>query len=155
MAYDLIRGMTSRDWSTGSLPKGATGYVPQKWWTESEAEADVQKNMKSGGLFGSKLSRQDAEESTLTYMKAHKIGITSSSGSLLLPTKQQKEFFAKIDDVRYDVRRAKTLISGAVFALSGALGLLALASIFRTVKTAPELPKKSNLSSDRVVWSRR
>lgn len=80
-----------------------------------------------------------------------------ATGSLLLPTKQQKEFFAKIDDVRYDVRRAKTLISGAVFALSGALGLLALASIFRTAASTPELPKekKSNLPSDRVVWSKR
>ena len=80
-----------------------------------------------------------------------------SIGSLLLPAKQQKALFAKIDDVRYDVRRAKTLISGAVFALSGALGLLALASIFRTVTSAPELPKekKPNPSSDRVVWSKR
>ena len=80
-----------------------------------------------------------------------------SIGSLLLPAKQQKALFAKIDDVRYDVRRAKTLISGAVFALSGALGLLALASIFRTATSAPELPKekKPNPSSDRVVWSKR
>ena len=65
-----------------------------------------------------------------------------SIGSLLLPAKQQKALFAKIDDV---------------FALSGALGLLALASIFRTATSAPELPKekKPNLPSDRVVWSKR
>jgi hypothetical protein len=50
-----------------------------------------------------------------------------------MPAKQQKALFAKIDDVRYDVRRAKSLISASVFALSGALSLIALASIYRTV----------------------
>lgn len=155
MAYDLIHGNTSRDWSIGTLPKGATGYIPKDWWTEAKAEAEVQKHMKSSFLSPG-LSRKDAEETVMDYMKANKIGIMSGIGSLLLPTKQQKEFFAKIDDVRYDVRRAKTLIGGAVFALSGALGLLALASIFRTVTTPPELPKKKpNLSSDRVIWSKR
>lgn len=137
MAYDILKGLTNRDWSLGALPRGATGYVPNRWWTEAEAEAEVQRNMREGGLFGTKLPRKEAEDATLVSMKARKIGITSSSGSLLLPTKQQKEFFAKIDDVRYDIRRAKSLVSGAVFALSGALALLAVSQIFRTASQKP------------------
>jgi hypothetical protein len=137
MAYDILRGLTGRDWSKEALPRGATGYVPNRWWTETEAEAEVQRNMREGGLFGTRLPRKEAEEAALASMKARKIGITSSSGSLLLPTKQQREFFAKIDDVRYDVRRAKTLVSGAVFALSGALALLAISQIFRAASQKP------------------
>ena len=45
MAHDILFGQTSRDWSTGSLPKGATGYVPDDWWTEAKAEAEVQRHM--------------------------------------------------------------------------------------------------------------
>jgi hypothetical protein len=156
MAHDILLGRTSRDWSTGSLPKGATGYVPKKWWTETEAEADVQKNMKDGGLFGSKLPREDAEKSTLAFMKAKKIGIMSGIGSLLIPSKQQKAFMAKIDDVRYDVRRAGAKIGGATLILSAALGLLGVASLYKTFKTeSRESPQRNKSTSNRVVWSRK
>ena len=163
MAHDIALGQTPRDWSIGkgarnagggggggrpevpvggALPTGATGYIPRSWWTETEAEADVQKNMKGGGLFGSKLPREEAEKSTLAYMKAKKIGIMTGSkvGSLLIPTKQQKAFLAKIDDVRYDVRRAGAKIGGATLILSAALGLLGVASLYKTAKKESREP---------------
>ena len=62
-----------------------------------------------------------------------------SCGSLLLPAKQQKALFAKIDDVRYDIRRAGVKISAATLVLGGALALLAVSSIYRTSATAPKL----------------
>ena len=62
-----------------------------------------------------------------------------SCGSLLLPAKQQKALFAKIDDVRYDVRRAEVKISAATLVLGASLGLLGIASIYRTSATAPKL----------------
>ena len=147
MAHDILFGQTSRDWSTSEVPIGGslprdTPYAPKHFWTEAEAEADVQKNMKGGGLFGSKLSRKDAEESTIASMRANKIGIThpSSAGSLLMPDKQQKAFFAKIDDIRYDVRRAGAKIGGATLVLSAALGLLGVASLFKTFKAESREP---------------
>jgi len=147
MAHDIFLGQTTRNWSSGSLPRG-TDYAPRNWWTEAEAEADVQKNMKGGGLFGSKLSRKDAEESTIAFMKAKKIGIAhpdprTSSGSLLIPSKQQRAFLAKIDDVRYDVRRAGAKIGGATLILSAALGLLGVASLYKTFKTESREPPRS------------
>ena len=62
-----------------------------------------------------------------------------SCGSLLLPAKQQKALFAKIDDVRYDIRRAGIKISAATLVLGGSLALLGIASIYRTSATAPKL----------------
>lgn len=132
MAYDLILGQTARDFSIGSLPKGATGYVPKKWWTETEAEAEVQKHVKGGGFLHPPLPRDQAEKIVLDYMRAQRIGITSSSGSLLIPDKQQRAFFTKIDDMRYDLRRTGSHIGTAVLVLSASLGAIALASVYRT-----------------------
>lgn len=130
MAQDLIMGRMSRDWSCGSLPTGARGYAPRRWWTQEQAEGEVQREMKGGGLFGVSLPRADAEAKVLRRMRAEKVGITSSSGSLLVPTKQQREFFAKIDDVRYDVRRAQANMSAAVLALGAGVALMAVAKIY-------------------------
>ena len=143
MSFDLILGQTKRDWSTGSLPKGATGYVPKDWWTETKAEAEVQKHMK-GGVLSPGLPRKDAEDTVLAYMKANKIGVMSGDviGSLLIPDKQQKAFLAKIDDIRYDVRRVGAKIGGATLVLSAALGLLGIASIYKTVKSESRLPPR-------------
>ncbi len=52
-----------------------------------------------------------------------------SCGSLVLPAKQQKQIFEKLDDVRYDVRQAGKRASIGMLVLSGALGLVAI-SIF-------------------------
>jgi hypothetical protein len=62
-----------------------------------------------------------------------------SCGSILLPAKQQKALFAKVDDVRYDVRRAGAKVSMATLALAASLGFLGLASIYRTASISPNL----------------
>lgn len=51
-----------------------------------------------------------------------------SCGSIVLPTKQQKAIFDKLDDVRYDVRRVGTRATIGMLVLSGALGLLAISN---------------------------
>ena len=142
MAHDILFGQTSRDWSTGSLPKGATGYVPDDWWTEAKAEAEVQRHMKGSGFLTPGLSRKDAEETVMDYMKAHKIGVMSGIGSLLIPDKQQKAFLSKIDDIRFDVRRVGAKIGGATLVLSAALGLLGIASLYRTAKSESNQPPR-------------
>ena len=60
-----------------------------------------------------------------------------SCGSILLPVKQQRILLAKIDDVRYDVRRAGAKISVGALTLAASLGFLGLASIYRTAATTP------------------
>lgn len=141
MSFDLILGQTKRDWSLGSLPKGATGYIPRDWWTETQAEAEVQRHMKSGFL-NPGMPRKDAEEVVLSYMKDKRIGIMTGIGSLLIPDKQQKAFLSKIDDIRYDVRRVGAKIGGATLVLSAALGLLGIASIYKTVKAESSRPPR-------------
>jgi hypothetical protein len=132
VARDLLLGTSSRDWSRGSLPAAAQGYVPRKWWTEAEAEAEVQRHVKGSGILHPPLPRELAEKTVLDYMKANKIGVTSTSGSILIPSKQQREFFAKIDDVRYDLRQTGRNVGTTVLVLSAALGAVAVASVYRT-----------------------
>jgi len=57
-----------------------------------------------------------------------------SCGSLLLPAKQQRAILNKVDDVRYDIRGAGRLAKIGMLSLSAALGLLAMASVYRTSK---------------------
>jgi hypothetical protein len=132
MARDLLLGETPRTWSRGSLPAGATGYVPKKWWTEVQAEAEVQRHVRGSGVLHPPLPRRDAEETVLAYMRANKIGVTSSSGSILFPARQQRALFNKLDDVRYDLRQAGRNVGATVLVLSAALGAVALASVYRT-----------------------
>jgi hypothetical protein len=132
VARDLLLGDSGRDWSRGSLPTGARGYAPRKWWTEAEAEAEVQRHVRGSGLLHPPLPRADAERVVLDYMRANKIGVTSSSGSILFPAKQQRELFTKLDDVRYDLRLAGRNVGATVLVLSAALGAVALASVYRT-----------------------
>lgn len=54
-----------------------------------------------------------------------------SCGSVILPTKQQKAIFDKLDDVRYDVRRVGTRATIGMLVLSGALGLVAISNFHR------------------------
>jgi hypothetical protein len=94
-----------------------------------------------------KLPRENAEHKTIEFMRAQKIGLMSGEGlpgsqipgsqtlgSWLLPLKDQQRLFAKIDDVRYDLRKVGGRVSGSILVLGGALGLLGIASIFRTSK---------------------
>ena len=53
-------------------------------------------------------------------------------GSWLLSTKEQQKIFNKIDDVRYDMRTVGRRVGIAMGCLAGALGLLGVASIYRT-----------------------
>jgi hypothetical protein len=132
MARDLLLGESGRDWSRGSLPTGATGYVPKKWWTEAEAEAEVQRHVRGGGVLRPPLPRALAEKTVLDYMRANKIGVATSSGSVLFPAKQQRELFTKLDDVRFDLRQAGRNVGATVLVLSAALGAVAVASVYRT-----------------------
>ncbi len=85
MALDLLLGKTKRCWSRGetlgtcgSLPEGATGYAPLKWWTKEQAEEKVQELMKSGSIYGTSLPRDLAEKKALAYLRKNSIGILSS-----------------------------------------------------------------------------
>ena len=53
-------------------------------------------------------------------------------GSWLLPEKQQKAILNKIDDVRYDLRAVGRHVGIGAGLLAASLGLMGLASIFRT-----------------------
>jgi len=57
-------------------------------------------------------------------------------GGLLIPSKQEKALFSKIDDVRFDVRNVGNKVGGALLALSASLGVLGLASVYRTASSA-------------------
>jgi hypothetical protein len=147
MAYDLLHGHTSGDWTlpssvVGELPKGAAGYAPEHWWTAKQAEDKVTELMKSGGLFGTKLPREVAERKTLELLRKNSIGIMSGSmGSWLLSAKEQQRIFNKIDDVRYDLRLTGRRVGIALGCLAGALGVLGIASIYRTSTATGEKAK--------------
>ena len=55
-------------------------------------------------------------------------------GSILLPAKQEKALYRKIDDVRFDLRSASGKLGAGLLAISAGLGLLAIASIIKTAK---------------------
>ena len=123
--------------SAGSRPEGAQGYAPDKWWTAKQAEEKVQEIMKSGGLFGTKLPREIAERKTLELLRKNNIGIMSGSmGSWLLSAKEQQRIINMVDDVRYDLRTVGRRVGIAVGCLAGALGVLGVASIYRTSATS-------------------
>jgi hypothetical protein len=141
VSYDILRGEIPGDFSRGSacetvvgaLPTGATGYAPEAWWTAERAEAKVRELMAHGGLFGTKLSRESAEAKTLYFLRGQRIGITSGAvGSWLLSDKEQKRILEKIDDVRYDMRLVSRRAFIGMGCVAGALGLLGIASIYRT-----------------------
>jgi hypothetical protein len=145
VAYDLLKKKTTPgnfapSSMVSGIPLGALGYAPSHWWTVAQAEAKVQELMKSGGLFGTKLPRENAERDTLAYMRKNEIGVmsgTSSLGSWLLPKKELDRILTKIDDVRYDMRLTGRRVGIGVGCLAGALGLLGVASIYRTQASEP------------------
>jgi len=57
-----------------------------------------------------------------------------SLGSVVLPEKQERRLLAKVDDVRYDVRRAGLRVGIVGGLLAASLGLLGVASIYRTAR---------------------
>ncbi len=54
-----------------------------------------------------------------------------SCGSLVLPAKQEKRLMEKVDDVRYDVRRAGNRALTGALVLSTAVGFLAVSLVER------------------------
>ena len=62
-------------------------------------------------------------------------------GSLVLPRKQERALLNKVDDVRYDVRRASSKFQTGLLALSAAVGLYAVSEIYQTVREPPTLVK--------------
>jgi hypothetical protein len=55
-----------------------------------------------------------------------------SCGSLLLPEKQQKALFNKIDDVRFDIRRSSNVVKIGLLSLSAAIALVAVSNLRRS-----------------------
>jgi hypothetical protein len=145
VSYDILHGEIPGDFSrngasrrvsgtgVGSLPTGAAGYAPASWWTAEQAEGKVQEFMARGGLFATKLPRESAERKTLEFLRSQRIGIMSGTmGSWLLSDKEQKRLLGKIDDVRYDLRLVSRRAAIGMGCVAGALGLLGIASIYRT-----------------------
>jgi hypothetical protein len=54
-----------------------------------------------------------------------------SCGSILLPAKQQRAIFDKLDDVRYDVRRAGRAAGAGILCLAAAIGLVAVSNLYK------------------------
>ncbi len=54
-----------------------------------------------------------------------------SVGSLILPAKQERRLLDKVDDVRYDARRAAKRVQVGLLALSASVGLVTVASMLR------------------------
>jgi hypothetical protein len=136
MARDLLLGRrTTWNWGLGlkNQPPHAATYSPATWWSEDEVEGELRRVKASGGLFGTPLPRAAAERKTLEHLRDQNIGISSGTmGSWLLSAKDQKRIFDKIDDVRYDVRLASRRVGIGLGCLAGALGLLGVASIYKT-----------------------
>jgi 16S rRNA U516 pseudouridylate synthase RsuA-like enzyme len=59
-----------------------------------------------------------------------------SLGSIFLPERQKRRVREMVDDVRYDVRRLGRGATIGLLCLSGAVGLAALASVYRTSRGA-------------------
>jgi hypothetical protein len=73
------------------------------------------------------------------------LGGEDDVGSFVFPESDQNRLYAKLDDVqrkageklddiRYDVRRASSLLSAAVGALGGAVAMLGISQIWRAAK---------------------
>ena len=55
-------------------------------------------------------------------------------GSIVLPEAQERRLTNKVDDVRYDVRRAGRAAQVGLLCLSAAVGLAAVSGIYRTAR---------------------
>lgn len=142
MAFDFARGKTiARDWSCGA--RHGT-FVPETFWGPSQMEAKAAEFMsKPKGPFGlgGKPTKEEALKMVADFMRANKIGPSTTNagigafvGSVLFPEKEQKKMLEKVDDLRFDVRNAKSVIGAGIFALSGALAFVAISKIYRANK---------------------
>lgn len=147
MAYDVVnKKRVGGDWCCGigdddvgeDLPRSTKGYAPTSFWGSPEMEAKVSSLMTtSRGPFGlgGKPTRAEAISMLVDHMKANKIGVkVSGVGSVLLSSSEQQRFLDKIDDVRYDIRRAGSLAGAGIAAIAGAVATLGIAEMFRAIK---------------------
>jgi len=58
-----------------------------------------------------------------------------SCGSVVLPRSQERRLLDKVDDVRYDVRRAGSRALVGLGLLSTAIGLVFVSNVYRISKT--------------------
>jgi hypothetical protein len=61
-------------------------------------------------------------------------GIGDDVGSVVFPAADQRRLYDKIDDVRYDVRRAGALAGAGLAAIAGAVATLGIAEMYRAIK---------------------
>lgn len=150
MAYDVLnKKMVSGDWCCGigddelgvsaDLPRSTKGYAPTSFWGPADMERKISEFMsKSKGPFGlgGKPNRSEAVSMLVDHMKANKIGTkdVTGMGSVLLSDSEQRRFLDKIDDVRYDIRRAGALAGAGVAAIAGAVATLGIAEMYRAIK---------------------
>ncbi len=143
MAFDIVRGKKiARDWSCGA---SRHNFVAETFWGPDKMEAKILEFMsKPKGPFGlgGKPTREEAVKMVADFMKANKIGPSSTAsgvgaevGSVLFPEKDQKRMFDKVDDLRFDVRNAKNVVGAGIFALSGALAFIAISKIYKVQKS--------------------
>lgn len=55
-------------------------------------------------------------------------------GSFIFPAKEQAVLYNKIDDVRYDMRKAGALVGAGMAAMAGAVAVLGLAQIWNAAR---------------------
>lgn len=65
---------------------------------------------------------------------------SSSMGSVILSSKEQVRLLEKVDDVRYDVRKASGRVAISVMCLAASIGMFSIASIYRTSRLPPRTP---------------
>lgn len=61
-------------------------------------------------------------------------GIGDDVGSFVFPVKEQQALYNKIDDVRYDMRKAGALVGAGLAALGGAVAMLGLAQMWNVAR---------------------
>jgi hypothetical protein len=150
MAYDVVKkkqvrgewccGIGDNDADAGSdLPLSAKGYVPEAFWGPADMEAKISSFMSTKrGPFGlgGKPTRAEAVTMLVAHMRDNKIGPkdVAGMGSVVLSTSEQNRLYNKIDDVRYDIRRAGALAGAGIAAIAGSVAILGLAEMWRTIK---------------------
>lgn len=148
MAYDIVKKkQVKRDWCCGigdddvgtDLPHSAKGYIPETFWGMADMEAKVSEFMatKRGpfGLYG-KPTRAEAVKMLTDHMRDNKIGPkdVTGVGSVVFSSKEQDKLYNKIDDVRYDIRKAGAFAGAGIAAIAGSVAVLGLAEMFRVIK---------------------
>ncbi len=65
---------------------------------------------------------------------------SSSMGSMIFSTREQARLLNKVDDVRYDARKASGRIAIALGCLAASISMFSIASIYRTARLPSRTP---------------